>query len=329
MQATAILFTGVNQVAVDRVEVPEPGPGEVMIEAAYTCISPGTELRCLRGEQAGNWEWPFIPGYSLTGRVVAAGPNTKLAVGAPVYCTGTRHVNRSRLWGGHISHAVLPEREVYVVPENMKLLEASAARLAAIAYHGLRLSHPLPQEKVAVIGLGPVGQFAARLHAIVGAHVVGADLQPQRVALLRNAGIAAVVPGDGLANAFREFFPNGADVVVDATGAAEVLGETLDIAREKPWDDSPTPGARVVIQGSYPGALSIPYQKAFTKELSFWLPRDVQPQDLRAVLDLIYRNKLQARDVVSDVRPPQDAAETYAELRKPRTPLLTVAFEWR
>lgn len=53
MQAHAIVFTGVGQAAVTETEIPSPGPGEVLVETAYTAISPGTELRCLAEAQPG------------------------------------------------------------------------------------------------------------------------------------------------------------------------------------------------------------------------------------------------------------------------------------
>jgi hypothetical protein len=44
--------------------------------------------------------------------------------------------------------------------------------------------------------------------------------------------------------------------------------------------------------GQFPSDTSVPYGKAFTKEISLWVPRDIQPRDIRAVLDLLGRGKL-------------------------------------
>ncbi|MFN3332584.1 MAG: hypothetical protein ACK47M_08750 [Caldilinea sp.] len=89
----------------------------------------------------------------------------------------------------------------------------------------------------------------------------------------------------------------------------------------KPWDDGADPGARVVLQGSYVDAFSVPYQPAFRRELSLHVPRDVQPRDVRSVLDV--------SSVNSDVRPPEAAAETYAALAEPSVALITAAFQWQ
>lgn len=328
MKARAIVFTGVDRVALQEVEVPPPGDGEVLVEALYTLVSPGTELRCLAGKQEG-LAFPFIAGYSLVGRVAGRGRGATLPRGTLVYCSGTaRAAGLSLGWGGHVSHAVRSESEVYPVPEGVDLLWAVAAHVAGIAYRGVRLGRPQAHETVAVVGLGTIGALAARLHALSGARVVAADLSPQRVALAQQAGIEAFLPRGDLARAFRQVIPGGADLVVDATGHPAVLRQAVEVARHKPWDDSAEPGPRLVVQGSYPGDFQVPYDAAFRRELSFFVPRDTQPRDVRAVLDLMARGKLRL-DGFAEVREPEAAAQTYADLADPETKLLTVAFQWR
>jgi threonine dehydrogenase-like Zn-dependent dehydrogenase len=203
------------------------------------------------------------------------------------------------------------------------------ARLAAIAHHGVRFSRPCPERKIAVVGLGPIGMFSARIHAALGAEVVGGDLSESRVAQLESSGVRGVNTSGGMVAAFASVWPEGADVVIDATGVPAVALEAVELARDKPWDDDPSKeGARYLFQGSYPADVPVPYRPAFMKELSFYLPRNTQRCDMEAVLSLMAQGGLQVRDVISDVRPPEAAAETFKELRE-RTPgLMTVAFKW-
>jgi Zn-dependent alcohol dehydrogenase len=49
MQTQAVLFTANNRASLQPVTIPDPGAGEVIVQAEYTCISPGTELRLLAG----------------------------------------------------------------------------------------------------------------------------------------------------------------------------------------------------------------------------------------------------------------------------------------
>ncbi|GAB4469320.1 MAG: hypothetical protein OHK0029_41910 [Armatimonadaceae bacterium] len=329
IQAKAILVTGVGQVTVGAAEVPEPGPGEVLVEAAFSCISPGTELRCFAGEQPGSENVPYIPGYAMTGTVAAVGADVQVPVGTPVFCGGTRKVNHHRLWGAHISHAVMEEGALFPLPDGLGLKEASVAALASIAYHGIRLSRTQPHEKVAVVGLGAIGQLSARLHAITGAQVVGADLAPSRVEALKAAGVGALVPQGSLAESFRTVFPEGADVIVDATGSPGVLPHALEIARELSWDDRVLGGPRYLVQGSYADSFSIPYNPAFQREMTFLVPRNRQRIDGETVISLMAQGKLNVADLITQTLPPEECATAYADLQNPESGALTIAFQWR
>lgn len=325
MKGRCVVHTPPNGVEVREVELDDPGVGEVLVETAYSCVSPGTELRCLRIEPAGE---PFVPGYSLTGRVLKRGSGVDLPEGTPVSIGGSRQAGALRLkWGGHVSHALANAASAQPLPASVDLLDAAVARIGAIALHGLRLSRPLASESVAVVGLGLIGQLSARLHQLCGARVVAGDRSERRVAAARAAGIEAVVVEDRLVTAFKETLPHGADLVVDASGVPDVLPQALALGRELPWDSTPRAGLRYLVQGSYAAGFTVPYDNAFQKETTFIVPRSFLPHDLTATLDLVAQGTLRVRDLVAVWRP-SSAAEAYAELQSLATAPLTVAFDW-
>lgn len=328
MKTIALLATAIDRVEVVEALVPDPAPGQVIVEAAYSVISPGTELRCLAGRQHGV-AFPFIPGYSMVGRIAARGAGVALAEGTLVFCQGTEKADRPLGWGAHIAHALRAQDSVFPLPAGVDPLEASLAKLGAIAYRGVRVAGTRPHDEVAVVGLGPIGQLAARLHRCAGARVVAADLSADRVALACAAGIEAVVPRDGLATAFRALQPGGADIVVDSTGAPPVLQQSVLLAKSKPWDNSLTEPTRLVIQGSYAENVVFDYHEAFFRELSVHFPRDNQARDLQAVLRFLASGSLKARDLISEVCTPGDAPRIYSALRAAKPGLLTAAFQWR
>ncbi|MGP3929407.1 hypothetical protein [Nonomuraea sp. KM88] len=63
-----VRFSSPGTVDVVEVEDPSPGPGEVLLETAYSGISPGTELTAYRGTNpylASEWDPArklFVPG---------------------------------------------------------------------------------------------------------------------------------------------------------------------------------------------------------------------------------------------------------------------------
>ena len=334
MKARAIVFTEPNKVAVRGFELRAPRADEVLVESEYTCISPGTELRRLRGKECvGGVPFPLVPGYCLAGRILARGPKADAEDGAAVVTFISVDAGGLGLGeGGHVSHALTPARMLVRVPDGVDLLEASASVLAGIAYHGMRMARPTAGERVAVIGLGVIGQLAARLHAASGADVVGCDISPHRVAVANAAGVKSVVPGvaTNLKEAFAPFFPEGADLIVDCTGAAQVLPHAMQVGRRQAW--SPThdmPSVRYLILGSYEGDFVVSYADAYAGQYIFMVPSGSQVGDCEAALGMMAHGQLRVRDVISDVRSPEAAADTYGELQDPGGRLLTAAFDWK
>lgn len=329
MRAKALVIPEAGRIELRDAEVREPGPGEVLIESVRTGVSPGTELRCFRGQQAGT-AYPFIPGYALVGRVVARGAGVTLAEGRLVLSSGTTHAaGLHLLWGGHCSHAVVPAASVHAVPDGVPADAAALAPLAAIAWHGMRRSRPQPLERVAVVGLGAIGLCSALAHRVAGAEVVACDRSPQRRGRAAELGVRVVDPGNDAVAAFAAVFPGGADIVVDATGVPAALASSIALARTPAWGDEHAVGPRLLLQGSYADAVPLPYEAAFGRELTLLVPRATLPSDHAAVLALLGNGALDLRPLAGPARPPADAARTYADLAGGDPSLVTAVFAWR
>ena len=120
---------------------------------------------------------------------------------------------------GKASHAefqAVPGLLCAVVPEGVPPEDAAFATLASIPLHALRLSGAGPGAKVVVLGLGLLGQLAARLAMACGCDVAGID--PDEFA--RNAAASAGVlaldeSGDATTNqVLRWSRGRGADAVL-------------------------------------------------------------------------------------------------------------------
>ncbi len=93
-----------GEVTIESYEVPEPGPGHVLIQTEASAISSGTELAVYTGvhqwltDPTRSWpRFPFVPGYSAVGRIVRVGE------GVEAYAANDRVI-----WAGrHESHAVV------------------------------------------------------------------------------------------------------------------------------------------------------------------------------------------------------------------------------
>lgn len=305
--ARGVVFTSPRKAEVQSLEIPSPGPGEILVQVAASAVSVGTEMRVFRGIQEKNQAFPVTPGYSNAGVVIEAGPGSEFQVGDRVSGGGTESSVR-RLWGAHASHVTLSTRDAVPLPDSVDFVAGAATRMGAIARRGWELVKSGPGEKVLVIGLGVIGQMAARVFAAAGAETAAVDLAPSRIEAARADGVDA-----RLIASLQEagsVFPDGADVIVDATGSQAVLVEAIALAKNLPWNDDPQSPTKYLIQGSFPDTLTLPYDPAFLKQLIYFFPRDCQPKDKRAFLDDLDQGRIKIDGILRPL-PADEAGEVY------------------
>src|SRR5215217_3786123 len=236
--ARVVRFSAPRQATVVHVDDPVPGPGEVLLETAYSGISAGTELTAYRGSNpylSRKWlpdrrlfvaggstqSYPLDGwGYEEVGRVVAAGSREdENLVGCWV-------------WGawGHRSQAVRTAEYAgaRVLPQANDLMAGVFAKIGAIALNAVLDADIHVGETVAVFGAGVPGQIAAQLARLNGGRVVVADLVAARRRLAVQLGAAAAYDpaAEDVAEAVREMTEDrGADVVIEMSGAYQALQE--------------------------------------------------------------------------------------------------------
>jgi 2-desacetyl-2-hydroxyethyl bacteriochlorophyllide A dehydrogenase len=257
MHARQVVITEPYQVAVREVELPPPEANQILVSTEVSAVSAGTELaictgthQWLKDPNLPDWKFPFRPGYSAAGRVVA--------VGSAV--TGWKPGDRVSYPGNHASAELLTighERgRLWRLPDK---LDMEKAAIACIARYGLGASIRAGitlGRSAAVLGLGIIGQFALRCLLAAGAHpVVGIDT----VAMRRQAALAAgadhvIDPpaGDAREQLARLLNQRGAEIVADATGVPNAVPMAMSLACD---------GGQVVVVGS-------PREKA--KEVNFY-----------------------------------------------------------
>jgi 2-desacetyl-2-hydroxyethyl bacteriochlorophyllide A dehydrogenase len=226
MKAHRLVFVAPRKVRIQPVDLPPPGPGELLVRTEYSGISGGTELLAYRGEidpalpldetlgaLGGTFAHPFAYGYSCVGRVErAAGPFEE----------------GERVFGFH------PHQEQFVVAErdavSLGAVDARLATLFPLVETALQVALDAGVgmgDAVAVLGLGPVGTLSAALLDRCGAVVLGSDPDPVRREAAAAFGITAASPRDLGADLHARTGGRGADLVVEATGNPAALAEGL------------------------------------------------------------------------------------------------------
>jgi polar amino acid transport system substrate-binding protein len=207
---------------------------------------------------------PIALGYSCAGVVEAAGRDAgEFAVGDRVACAGM----------GYASHAeaiFVPRNLSVPIPEGVSFEDASYVTLGAIALQGVRIADVKLGERVAVIGLGLLGQLSVQILKAAGCRVIGIDLDPAKTALALELGAdACVLRSDDVAAALDAFTGgHGADAVVVA--AAADSNDPIELAGEIARD-------RAVVSMVGAVRMDIPRKVYYEKELQLRLSRSYGP----------------------------------------------------
>ena len=250
------VVTASGEVELQQFDLPQPAPGQALLRARRTLISPGTERAFFLDLPNTNAPYPLYPGYSFVGDVIACG------AGVDSLQVGDRVATIAR----HGSHALMDASLCLPVPAGLPDDAAACFQLLAIAMQAVRKARIELGESVVVLGAGMVGIMAMRLAQLCGGlPVVGVDVDAGRRQLARQLGADATLSGgDFLLEDLRKpLDAEGAAVVIEATGAPQLINTAFDLAA---WR------GRVVLLGSTRGD---------TEAVNFY--RDVHKKGLQII----------------------------------------------
>ncbi|THG29576.1 zinc-binding dehydrogenase [Naasia lichenicola] len=202
-------------VEVRVVPVRDPAEGQLLVAVEVTGIS-YAEQAMRRGRYFGQPAFPFVPGYDLVGRVLAAGsPADSHLIGARIAA-----MTKTGAWTGH---ALVQSRDSVVVPDGIEAEDAETVVVNGVtAWQMLHRAARVPQGgTVLVFGAnGGVGGILIQLAQHHGIRVIGAA-SPRHHDALRAVGVEPVDYNDpDLARRVRALAPRGVDAVFDNIGGA-------------------------------------------------------------------------------------------------------------
>lgn len=254
---------GPRDLRIEDVPVPEPGPGEVLIEVERVglCGSDAEEYR----SPAIARSLPITMGHEVVG-TVAGGPlppGTRVVPDVVVGCGRcgfcARHQEglcpdlrvRGQHQDGGLARWMLASAATCVpVPAHVSVEAAAFAEPLSVAVRALRKAGDLTGASVVVYGAGTVGQLVVQLLTRgPAAQVVAVDPVPSRRALAESVGALAVSPEEAGALVVPPGRA-GADVVLECAGVPDAPREAVRLSR---------PGGTVVLVGFRSGDLSVPW----------------------------------------------------------------------
>jgi len=200
---------------------------------------------------------PIPLGYSLSGRVVEVGSNMSgVNIGDRVACGGAGYANHSEI-------NYVPKNLMVKIPDGVDDIDASFVTVGAIALQGVRQCEPKLGDRVAVIGLGLLGQLTVQLLKANGCKVIGSDVDPDKIELAKKLGANEVCHAKDLIKKSNEF-TNGygvdAVVITASTKSNQPTIDSAEISRMR---------GRVIFVGMV--GMDIPRNEYYKKELDIRL----------------------------------------------------------
>ncbi len=275
MRARAVVFPEAGRLELRDVTLREPAADEVVVDTSYSSISSGTERLLFSGKLPGmpQLRYPLVPGYEAAGTVLSTGSDVaNIAVGDEVFVGGSMcYTDVAAAFGGQSSRLIKRAAQV-VALDGIAIAHAPLLALAATALHGVRRLGDVAGVRVAVLGMGAVGQLAARFLAAAGAHVVIVDRSAERL---------ATAPGVEKIDVSQ--IPLEETLTTPVRHAIEATGDPAEIAR---CARIVAPGGSILLL-SYYDTLTTPFVDLFVKEATLLVSREWAAPDLVAARDAV------------------------------------------
>lgn len=248
----AVVIHGKEDIRVEEVPTPKPGPGEVLMRVAYAGIC-GSDLHYYFEGANGEFKVrePLIPGHEVCG-VVAEDPDGKFAPGTPItlhpatFGTSLPGIeDEPHLWpngaylgsastmphtqGGMSEYLLLRHDQVRVLPDDLSMKRAVLSEPTAVGLHAVHRAGDLKGKKVLVSGAGPIGLLTAGAALANGAEDLWVcDLFEKPLQRATSLGVAGTINVTETPLEAESF-----DVVLECSGAFPAMSSAINAVRRR------------------------------------------------------------------------------------------------
>lgn len=276
----AAVAYGPRDIRLTQVPQPQPSAGEVRLDVTAVGIC-GSDIHLFRGDHPYR-VFPLIYGHEVAAIVSEIGLDVAgLRIGDPVVveplltcgacypCRIGRHnccVNLQVIGvhrdGGLAQSVVVPASRVYAVPHDLDPAIAALCEPFSIGMQAIGRGAITADDRVVILGAGPIGLTVLVIAKAQGAQVAIVDLRDSRLDLARRLGADQWINGSttDVRRAVLEFTAGeGASVVVEATGSVRAMESTVDLVAF---------AGRIVLVGVTTQSVTFPGLEFTRKELT-------------------------------------------------------------
>ena len=253
----AAILKDFNQLTLEEVPKPEPGPGEVLVRIK-SCGFCATDFKAIKGIRR-NVDFPLIPGHEPAGIIAGVGPHvTNVKEGDEVilspsgfcgFCRNcrvglTHYCENSYSTGGDgtdvrpgsfAEYTVTGANVVFGKPKNLSFDVACQGEPVSGAWKGLiHYSEMGVGDDVVVIGTGGIGMYCLMVAKAAGAgRLIAVDVSEFALKTARELGATHTINPTkcDVKSAVYEIMPYGPDLVVEAAGPIKAVELMISLVR--------------------------------------------------------------------------------------------------
>ena len=237
----------IELVTEDRPKIKDAHEVLVQVKAVGIC---GTDLHVFNGYRD-DVQFPRVMGHELSGVVTETGSVVKkhkvgdrvmldpvIACGTcPICQRGYRNVCYSvrcfgvQADGGFQYYIVVQEDALYPIPDNMSFEQAALAEPFSIAIQIATQLGIKSGDQVVIMGSGTIGLVCLQVFKGLGAKVLISDIEDAKLEVAKKCGADMIINSgkEDLKEAVFNYYPIGADVVLDAVGMAALFALSVDL----------------------------------------------------------------------------------------------------
>jgi len=252
------MYYGIGDVRFEETDIPEIGPGELLIKIG-TALTCGTDVKTYkRGHPLLLQHIPSLFGHEYAGTIEQVGegvdsfePGMRVVAtnsapcetcffcrkGSPNLCG---QLKTTLVNGSFAEYIRVPAPVVrwntHQIPDSLSFRDAALTEPLACVVHGIEESNIQLGDTVTVIGAGPIGQMMIMLAKKSGASsVIVSDLAKLRRDTAKKAGADIVIDPsveNPVERVKEETEGYGADVVIEAVGLPVLWEQAIDMTRD-------------------------------------------------------------------------------------------------
>jgi threonine dehydrogenase-like Zn-dependent dehydrogenase len=325
MMTAAIYHSPGQAFSLERVPIPEPGVGEVLIRVGRCGIC-GSDLQMTSGQGPG-FPTGIALGHEYAGEVVALGRGVEgfrvgdritampakgcghcasCLAGRPLACT-----QMQMMMGGFAEYTRVAASSALRLPAGLSLADGALVEPLACALRGVALAQLTRGARVLVLGAGSIGLGVVYWARRLGAGTIAcAARSPWRAPLALEQGADHFLSADVQLDDQLQAAMGPPDVVFECSGAPGMLARAMELVR---------PGGQVFGLGLCPGHDHFVPALAAAKDISLRFTTGYALDDFRHVLDSLERGALQPRQTIGATIALAELPQTLEAMRLKQT----------